>query len=206
MLHNGFNPQHLLPNLSKSEARRILGWNKEEKIVCYSGRIDTEKGIESILDLAKKTPEITYVFIGQSDKNSKDWLETRASEKGVENLRRYPWMQTKQLSKYLFASDVLIIPPTAEPMMKYGKTVLPIKVFIYMAVGRPIFAPKLPDNQSVLNDKNAALVEPDNLQEAVKTIRKSFEDKRWANSIAKQARNESQNYTWQCRANKFVVL
>lgn len=204
MLHNGFNPQHLLPNLSKSAARRILEWNKEEKIVCYSGRIDAEKGIESILDLAKKTPEITYVFIGQSDKNSKDWLETRASEKGVKNLRRYPWMQTKQLSKYLFASDVLIIPPTAEPMMKYGKTVLPIKVFIYMAIGRPIFAPRLADSQSVLHDKNAALVEPDNLQEAVKTLRRIFEEKHWANSIAERARSESKNYTWECRANKFL--
>ena len=110
----------------------------------------------------------------------------------------------KQLSKYLFASDVLIIPPTAEPMMKYGKTVLPIKVFIYLAIGRPILAPKLLDSQSVLNDKNAALVEPDNLQEAVKTLRKIFEDKHWANSIAERARSESKNYTWACRANKFL--
>lgn len=110
----------------------------------------------------------------------------------------------RELPKYLFASDVLIIPPTAGPLMRYGETVLPIKTFIYLAAGRCILAPALPDTAGVLNDQNAVLVQPDNLDSAAKAIRKIFEDEGWVSSIAKQAQLDSKNYTWQSRAKRII--
>jgi len=88
--------------------------------------------------------------------------------------------------------------------VKYGTTVLPMKTFVYMAAGRCILAPALSDTACVLNHENAALVEPDNIDLAEKTIRKIFEDEAWARSIAKQAQLDSKNYTWECRAKKII--
>lgn len=73
-----------------------------------------------------------------------------------------------------------------------------------MSSGVPIVAPELPDTSGVLNYKNSALVEPDNLLLAQKTIRRIFEDKTWAKGIAEQAKLDSQNYTWERRAKKII--
>jgi len=204
VIPNGFNPEHLKPTLTKTVARQKLGWNEHDKMACYTGRLDMEKGVDSILDLAERTPEIKYILIGNCQNDTDDRLQKVASQKGLKNIQQLPWIATKELSRYLFASDVLVIPPTAVPMRTHGKTVLPMKLFIYLAAGRPILAPALPDSRSVLNHENAALVEPDNLLSAQKTIRRIFEDKTWAKGIAEQAKLDSQNYTWERRAQKII--
>lgn len=206
VIHNGFNPNPFSPLLPKTEACRILGWNDHEKIVCYSGRVDIDKGALTILDLAQRTPEIKYILIGYSEYDDDDWILTAAAERGLKNITLHPWVPTKELATYLFASDVLMVPPTADPMAKYQHTVLPMKIFSYMTAGRCILAPALNGIDDVLNERNAALVEPDNLDLAATTIRRLFDDDDWRHSIAKQARIDSQKYTWQSRAKKTIAF
>lgn len=206
VIPNGFNPEIFIAPLSKSQARRLLNLNDKEMIACYAGRLDKEKGIPSLIDLAERNPEITFIFIGKFQKDREDWITKISRVKGLKNIHVIPWIKINELTKYLFASDLLLIPPTAEPMMKYGKTVLPMKLFLYMAAGRPILAPCLPDSEMVLNFKNAALVEPDNLTSAQKCLRRIFEDEAWANSLAEQAKLDSKNYTWQSRAKKIIAF
>lgn len=203
---NGFNPAPLTPPLTKLQARRILGWNEFDKIACYTGRIEIEKGAFTILELAERTPDIDYFLIGKSESLGDEWILKTVEQKALKNVKMISWVTPKELSKYLYAADVLIIPPTAKPMQRYGTTVLPIKTFIYMAVGRCILAPDLPDTANVLNKKNAVLIEPDNLDSAQKAMRRIFEDKAWASSIAKQAKLDSKNYTWQHRARKIITF
>ena len=206
VIPNGFNPEISTPPLAQVEARRILGWKEQDKIVCYAGRIDIEKGSQTILELAEKTPEINYLLIGYSENKPDDWILNVAAQKRLKNIRWSPWVTTKDLWKFLFASDVLIIPPTASPWRLYHKTGLPMKLFLYMAAGRPILAPLLPDIEDLLDKENAALVEPDNLYKAQQTIRRLFEDNAWADSIAKQAQLDSKSFTWQSRAKKVIAF
>jgi len=206
VIPTGFNPAPLTPSLTKTEARRKLSWGEHDKIACYAGRIDVEKGSTAILELARKTPEITYVLIGYSDHHTDDWIQGEAIQKGLKNIKWIPWVPVNDLSKFLFASDVLIIPPTADPMFKYGRTVLPMKSLIYMGAGRCILAPALPDTAHVLNERNAVLVEPDNINSAADGIRRAFEDEAWAQSLAEQAKRDSQKFTWQSRAQKIIAF
>ena len=205
VIPNGFNPEPLMPPLAKTEARQILGWNRDDKIACYAGRIDIDKGVTMILELAQRTPEIKYVLIGYSEYQPDDWIVNLANQKGLKNITRLPWVTIKELSHFLFAADVLIIPPTADPMAKFGKTVLPMKTFIYMAAGRCILAPALVDTTGILNEKNAVLVAPDDLPLAQEKMRKIFEDEAWRRSISKRAQLDSQNYTWQSRAKRIIA-
>ena len=60
------------------------------------------------------------------------------------------------VSEYLYAADVLIIPPVSAPLEKFGRTVLPFKIFPYLAAGRSIVAPDLADMRELLkHEKNA---------------------------------------------------
>jgi len=202
VMHNGFNSDHLVPRLSKLEARGILGWDKQEKIACYTGSIHRQKGIEHLLDIARKTPEINYYFIGKDRDPAKLWFKNEVAKRRLKNVRKLRWVRQHELPNYLFASDLLLIPPTAAPLMKYGKTVLPIKVFVYLGAGRPILAPVLPDNRDVLNEQNAVLVKPDDVDSAVAAVRRVFAEPVWADAIAAQAMRDSQRLTWSRRAEK----
>lgn len=204
VMHNGFNPKPFEPELTKSEARKLVGWKDGETIALFIGRIDIDKGIESILQLAARTPDVVYSLLGFSQLDSENWVLRVAKERGLENIRKYPWVAVDTLAHYLFAADILIIPPTAEPLMKHGTTVMPIKTYQYMAANRPILAPALPDVKTVLNETNAVVVEPDNTDAAEAGIRKILDDPKFAESIAAQAKKDSEDYSWERRAGRII--
>jgi len=204
VIHNGFNPNLFDKRLTKQRARKLLQLSEQEKIACYSGRLDKEKGIESLITLAEKTPEITYLFIGKTQKDPPDWISQTARLKGLRNVRLIAWMQCRALTRYLIAADVLLIPPTSAPLTKFGKTVLPLKLFLYLAAGRPILAPALPDIADILNEKNAMIIEPDNSEDGSHAIRMLFSNKILADRLARSAKITSANFTWQKRGQKII--
>lgn len=205
-IHNGFNPSLFEADLSKQEARRRLRVPADDTIACYAGRMDRRKGIGSLLDLAERTPEITYWLIGKSQQDREGWVARTVAERGLGNVKRIPWVTEDRLVEYLWASDVLLIPPTAEPLERYGKTVLPMKLFKYLAAGRPILAPGLPDTETVLTDENAALVRPDDVDAAVAAVRRVVTDHDWASAIVSRARADAEDFTWRARARRIIAF
>lgn len=205
-IHNGFNPTLFEDGLSRSEARRRLGLPAGDNVACYAGRMDRRKGIESLLELAERTPEIVYWLIGKSQQDREGWVARRVAERGLPNVLRIPWMTEEQLVEYLWAADVLVIPPTALPLRKYGRTVLPMKLFKYLAAGRPIMAPRLPDTEDVLNDSNAVLVAPDDPEAAAAAIRNVVSNAELWSALAARARADARDLTWEARARKIIAF
>lgn len=203
-IHNGFNPEHFTPRLSKIEARRALHWEASEQIVVLAGRIDMNKGIGAVLDLAEKTPDIWYHLVGFSENKDEEWVLQMADARGIRNIRKFPFVTQRELPTYLYAADVLLIAPSSDPLMKHGNTVMPIKTYGYMAAGRPILASALPDIATVLNKNNACLVDADDTDAANRGIRRILNDEIWASDIAKRAQQDSARYTWQCKARQII--
>ena len=63
----------------------------------------------------------------------------------LSNVRIVPWQTLGSNAPYLYASDVLTIPPSTTPLEQVGNTVLPLKVFVYLGAGRALFAADSPD-------------------------------------------------------------
>jgi glycosyltransferase involved in cell wall biosynthesis len=105
------------------------------------------------------------------------------------------------VDEYISAADILIIPPSSTPLTKSRRTVLPLKTFRYMAAGRPIVAPDLPDIREVLeHGHNAILVPPDSPEKAARAIKELMNDKRMQGRISENALRDSRKYTWAGRA------
>ena len=77
-------------------------------------------------------------------------------------------------------------------------------MFEYMASKRPIMASDLPSIREILNENNSILVEPDNPEVLAEGIKNALENFEFSASIANQAFQDIQNYTWQKRVKKIL--
>ena len=198
--HNAWDPKKLEPRLDRSVARVQCNLPADPLIVTYAGRIAPHKGIGMVLEIARALPDVHFVLVGSEGEHE---MEREAAT--VDNVEVRPWLPFNEVVPYLYASDVLLIPPTLSPLQKTGTTVLPMKTFLYMATGRPIFSGDGPDIREVLTDgENACLVTPDDTALAVRRLRELLDDAQLRARLGESARQQMQDWTWEARARRVL--
>jgi glycosyltransferase involved in cell wall biosynthesis len=203
-IHNGFDPEDMLPQLTREQARAELGLPDAQVIALYTGHVRARKGIAALLDMAALTPDVSYLIAGGHVEDVAD-LESEIARRRLAHVRCLGWRPAADLRPLLYAADVLLIPPSARPLEEHGRTVLPMKVFGYLAAGRAILGPATPDLQEVLvHAQNAWLVPPDNPQSAAAGLRKLIEDRALAQTLGAEAARTAQALTWRARARKII--
>jgi glycosyltransferase involved in cell wall biosynthesis len=201
--YNGYNPADLLPALNRGEARDLLGLPREHPIVCYTGRLKLMKAPESILQVARFAPEVMFMLVGATTEEGKI-LQEQAREENISNIKIIEWVNPNHISRYLYAADILMIPPSSFPL-RTGRTVLPLKTFLYMASGRPLIAPDLPDLREILeHERNAVLTPADQPEQAAKAVHRLLTDTAFSQALSKNAAVDAQGFTWQQRGRRLA--
>ena len=202
--HNGHAPSLMEPVYDRPSARTRLGLPLDRPLVVYTGHVGPAKGTDALVALAAALPEVTVVIVGvESDSAEGAWVRAQAAAAGALNLLLLPRVELAAVARYLYAADCLVVPPTDEPLERYGRTVLPMKLFSYMAAGRPILAPDLPDVREVLTDgHDARLVRPGDSAAAAAAVRALIAEPAEAERLACQAQRAAQQYTWAARAER----
>ena len=188
--------------MAKEDARKYLALPLDKKIILYTGSFFTHswKGVDVLLESAKHiSGEYLFVFVGGNEKEiaqvKKDYVQN--------NLLFIGQKLHKEIPYYLKAADVLVLPnKKGDPHSE--KFTSPLKLFEYMAAGRPIVASDLQSIREVLNADNSILVEPNIPESLSKGIRKVFENSELAEKIAWQASVDVRNFTWQKRAERII--
>ncbi len=81
----------------------------------------------------------------------------------------------------------------------------PIKLFEYMASGRPIVATSIPSVSEILEDGVNAVLVPSDSAEALKTgINRALRDPELSERISRRAAEDVRSYTWEERAKKLL--
>ncbi len=192
--HNGFDPP--AERLAKAEARARLALPTDRPIALYAGRIDPTKGLDTLLALADARPEVLFVLVG----SERDGEIERAAARRA-NVRVEPWAAPAALPPWLFAADVLLIPPSRAPLERFGNCVLPIKTFAYLAAGRPILAPEAPDTAELLaHGETAWLVPPEDTDAAAAALDRLLGDAALSARLSANALRLSERLTWDRRA------
>ena len=177
-----------------------LGLPADRAIALYAGRINVEKGLDQLLALADLRPEILFVLVGSEGEGA-----IEAAAKGRDNVRLVGWQAPPTLPAWLSAADVLLIPPSRAPLDRFRNCVLPLKLFSYLAAGRPILAPVAPDTAELLRDgETAVLTPPDDTQAAVGALDRLLGDAALAERVGAGARALSRTLTWDHRAQRLL--
>ena len=206
-IYNGYAPAHFEPVLARETARAHLNLPLYGQIATYTGHLDANKGVDILVRVAAQLPDVTFLLVGPSPGCGEEKRILKlARQLGAYNVQVLPRVSHSEVPSYLFASDCLLIPPTAAPLRIHGGTVLPMKTFSYLAAGRPIVAPDLPDLREILRPDNALLVPPDDAKAAAASIRLAISERAMGDRLASAAQRDAEQYTWKARAERFSLF
>ncbi len=198
--HNGA-PAAVAP-MDRQAARQALGLPETRGIALYAGRLNTRKGLDRLLAVADLRPDILFVLVGSEGEGPIE----RAAAARI-NVRVEPWADTAKLAQWLGAADALVIPPSLAPLRLHGDCVLPMKLYAYLAAGRPILAPVAPDTAELLRDgDNALLVPPDDPAAAAEGLDRILREPGLAQRLGRSALATAAGLTWDRRAEKIAAF
>lgn len=192
-------------SISKEEHRRRLGLPTDMFLVGYVGgfrSVGLEKGLSTMIgalpDLDKK---IHMVFVGGSEQHIEAYKK-EAEDLNVEQqcifVKKQPF---EKVVAYELAMDALVIPyPDTHHFRDYG---FPLKVWEYMASGRPIIYSDLEIIREVLEGRGVSF-RPDDSADLVRAVRAVRQDGSLFERNAKENQVHVRSYTWVERARHIV--
>jgi glycosyltransferase involved in cell wall biosynthesis len=139
-----------------AELRERLDLNGK-LVVVYTGTFERNQGLELLVQGASgvlaEFPQVVYLLVGgRPDQLEK--LRGLAAKQGVGQQFLFPGPQPlTEVPFFLEIADVLVSP-------RFQGTNTPLKIYSYLASGKPIVATNMETHRQVLDDQTAVLVPP----------------------------------------------
>ncbi len=191
---------------SKEELKLELGLPREDFLVGYIGKFKTlgmEKGIHTMIEsLVLLGKDIKMVFVGGEENEIKEYKALAGRFNVLPRCVFIGYQPYAKAVRYIKAMDVLAIPFPYRP--HYAFYASPLKLFEYMASGRPIIASDLPALREVLNEKNALFFKPESAEDFAKAIRMFKASNMLGYHLSQQALADVKQYTWANRAKSIL--
>ena len=176
-------------------------------VLMYAGHLYPWKGVDVLLGAIARLPDVRGVIVGghpaEGDLNRLRELAERLAVH--ERVEFTGLVDVSDVPAQLARASILVLPTIATPSA--ARYTSPLKMFEYLAAGKPIVASDLPAIREILTDgENAVLVAPSDAQALASGIWRVVEDRDLAVRIARTAFDQAANYAWDRRAERLEAL
>lgn len=189
------------------DARSKYGLSDKDVVVTFAGSFREWHGVLDVVEAARRIPEAKFLMVGTGKLFGavKDALETN----GVDNLILTGAVGYDELPDILAASDVLIAPFSAKgfnAIENYGFFWCPVKLFEYMASGKPVVSYDFPEVRKIVGG-SGLLAKPGNLDEFVVNVTSLVRNKGLRSRLGNRAVNIARkHYSWSLRAENVIWI
>lgn len=137
--------------------RGQLGLSPDAPVVLYSGTFEAYQGLDELIGaipaVRSQVPSTRFVLVGADRDHGTELGADAAELVRAGTLTLVERQPRSAMPDYLAMADVLVSPRA------FGGN-LPLKIFDYLAAGRPIVATDISTHRSILSGDTAVLVEP----------------------------------------------
>lgn len=191
--------------LERSSCRETLGLPADGQVLVYAGLTFSYRGLELLLEalaaLAPRFPALRLELVGGRLAEIAG-LRERACALGVEGRVHFRGSVPRtEVPRYLGAADVLVIPGTVS-----GASASPLKMFEYMAMGRPIVCVDIPALREVLDDDTAYFFPSGDAPALARALETALTRSEEAEKKGEQARLRASAYTYGRRAERLLEI
>ena len=190
------------------ECRRRVGLEGDGPIVGYVGRFNTlglEKGIPELIRAMAGLPDGVRLLCVGGPMDVVPAYRELALQHGIvpERLMFRDRVAPTEVPLWIGACDVVTIPWPRTEFSAFFTS--PMKLFEYMAAGRPIVASDLPALRDVLvPERNSLLVEPGDPVSLAAAIGRLLADRALAGQLRDAALQDVRRHTWRGRAESIL--
>lgn len=189
--------------VSRDVARQRLGVPLDKQVVVYTGKLSQEKGVDTLVYAASLVPEVLFLIVGGHKEDIK-WLQGLAVKNSAGNVFFVGHVAPKTSRLYQLAGDLLVVPQSGKSSWSSRYT-SPLKLFEYMASGRPIVATAVPCLMEVVeHGRTAWLVRPDDPHALAQGIRHVLGDEKLSEYLARNALASAEKFSWIHRAKSIL--
>lgn len=225
LLKSGVNPKKILvehdgvdlrrfkklpsPEIAKKKTKDFPG---DRPVVGYFGSLYTqnkiEKGVSVLIDaiaILKRKKVRVYCGIGGGAEAELDTFRKQARDAGIgDDVRFFGHLTPARIPEQLRACDVLVYPAPASKHPYFQRDTSPLKLFEYLAAGRPIVCADLPPLKDIVS-KNAVYFatpgEPDSFAHWIEHVLKHPKE---AEAKAKKGLALVQHFGWEKRMDRIL--
>jgi glycosyltransferase involved in cell wall biosynthesis len=153
-------------------------------VVLYTGTFEAYQGLPLLIEgagcVVQQKPEVLFLIVGGLPDQVRE-VKDQASRLGLDSNIMFTGNLSPNIAKsYIRQADVLV-----SPRVKGSNT--PLKIYEYLASGKPIVATRHPTHTQILTEREAVLVEC-NAESMAQGILKVLNDAQLSQSIGQNAR------------------
>lgn len=202
VMPNGINPERFLRSGDTEAAKARLGFSGSI-LLGFTGFIREWHGLEMVMDLMAEECDARLRFLIVGDGPGRPQLEEKARRLAVADRTHFAGLvQHDAIVDYIAAFDIAL-QPSVTPYAS------PLKIFEYLALGKPVVAPRLPNIEEVLTDgQTAMLFTPDDQQSFAAQVQRLCVDEALRNRIGSAGRRllEERDLTWDGNAIRLSAM
>ena len=187
--------------------REAVEGPRAEPVVAYAGHLYAWKGVDVLLEALAHVSKARGLIVGGHAKEPDlARLKALAARLGIGDRVTFTGLvEPARVARFLQEADVLGLPNPASAIST--RFTSPLKLFEYMAAGRPIVASDLPSIREVLHDEvDALLVTPGDPAAMAAAIERLTADPALSARLAAAALAAVPAYSWDRRAERLEAL
>ena len=200
---NAVNTDMFTPTV---RAASIDGIDEEHFVVGFSGSLKMWHGIDILLlsfqQFHRQVPTSRLLIVGDGPKRG--WAEGFVAGAGLADAVIFTgWVSHDLLPSYLARMDIATAPYPPSPSHYFS----PLKLYEYLAMGRPVVATDIGQTAELLSgNKKALLVEPGNVEAFTEALLKLKNDPVLADRLSVEAAEEGKRHDWRDNARRIVEI
>lgn len=207
--HDGVSKSDISLEDETKKFREELNLTKfsNKYLAVYTGHLYKGRGVELILEISTFLPSYHFLIVGGKEDDVKRYKNIA---KNHLNVSFTGFTEPAEIKKYQKVADVLLMPYSNELYVSGGGKkdpigASPMKMFEYMATGKPIVASTLPILQEVLiHQRNALLIPVDRPDKWKEALIELAENKDLGVRLGLNAKNDVLDYTWEKRVDRIL--